>query len=104
MRSTRRWMLQSLVMSGMALAGSTGKKRVLAILGDAYHSAAPLDAALVGRLRKDGYQGVTIMDCNVPWNDFSSFDLIVMSREAHEYVQLLRERALHARLGPHHNG
>ena len=92
MCTTRRWILQSLATSGIALAGSAGKKRVLAIVGDAYHSAAPLDAALVGRLRKDGYQGVTIIDYNVPWNDFSSFDLIIMSREAHEYVRFFRER------------
>ena len=69
-----------------------GKKRVLAILGDAYHAVAPLDAALVGRLRKIGYEAVTIMDYSVPWDDFGKYDLIILSREGREYVTYYRER------------
>lgn len=99
MNTTRRRILQTAAASGLAVLNAAPgksqaqkKKRVLAILGDAYHCVAPLDAALVGRLRKDGWEAVTIMDYAVPFNDFSSFDLIIMSREAHEYVKYFRDR------------
>jgi hypothetical protein len=97
-------MIQTAAASGLALLGSAGagrsesqeksakKKRVLAILGDAYHCVAPLDAALVGRLRKSGWEAVTIMDYAVPFDDFPSYDLIIQSREAHEYVKYFRDR------------
>ncbi len=71
---------------------SSRKKRVLAILGDAYHSVAYLDGTLVGGLRKTGWEAVTIMDYAVPWEEFGKFDLIILSREAHEYVTFFRER------------
>jgi len=90
MNSTRRQILQTAAASG--LAKGAGKKRVLAILGDAYHCVAPLDGALVGRLRRAGYEAVTIMDYSVPWDDFDKYDLIIMSREGHEYVKFYRER------------
>jgi hypothetical protein len=61
-------------------------------LGDAYHAVAPLDTALVGRLRKAGWEAVTIMDYAVPWDDFGKFDLIILSREGHEYVTFFKER------------
>ncbi len=32
------------------------------------------------------------MDYSVPWNDFDKYDLIIMSREGHEYVKFYRER------------
>jgi hypothetical protein len=72
--------------------GTSGKKRVLAILGDAYHAPAYLDAALVGRLRKAGWQAETVIDYNVPWNEFGRYDLIILSREGREYVRYYRER------------
>ena len=72
--------------------GTSGKKRVLAILGDAYHAPAYLDAALVGRLRKAGWQAETVIDYNVPWNEFGKYDLIILSREGREYVRFYRER------------
>jgi hypothetical protein len=72
--------------------GTSGKKRVLAILGDAYHAPAYLDAALVGRLRKAGWQAETVIDYNVPWNEFGKYDLIILSREGREYVRYYRER------------
>jgi hypothetical protein len=75
-----------------APAAGAGRKRVLAILGDAYHCVAPLDAALVGRLRKSGWQAVTIMDYSVPWDDFSKFDLVILSREGREYINFYKER------------
>lgn len=73
-------------------AKAGGKKRVLAILGDAWHRVAPLDHALVSGLREEGWQAVVIMDYSVPWDDFDSYDLIIMSREGREYVKYYRER------------
>lgn len=100
MDTGRRRLLQASigVLSGARLQGgavqqqAAGKKRVLAILGDAYHCVAPLDQALVGRLRRSGWQAVTIMDYAVPWNDFAQYDLIILSREGREYIRYYRER------------
>ena len=94
MITTRRQLLSA---AGASVAAASAqapprRQRVLAILGDAYHAVAPLDAALVGRLRKAGWEAVTIMDYAVPWDDFGKFDLIVLSREGHEYVTYFRER------------
>jgi uncharacterized protein len=99
MKPTRRRILQHSAVSSLAMLvrGATQsqtavKKRVLAILGDAYHSVAALDSALLGRLRRNNWEAVTIMDYAVPWDDFGRFDLIVLSREGREYVKYLRER------------
>ncbi|MEK7406448.1 MAG: ThuA domain-containing protein [Acidobacteriota bacterium] len=101
MNTTRRQLLHTAsslaalaAVSGRNADGQTAarKKRVLAILGDAYHAVAPLDAALVARLRKAGWEAVTIMDYAVPWEDFGQFDLIILSREGREYVRFYRER------------
>lgn len=104
MNPTQRRILQSSAASGLAVLGraglgtsatqiqSSGKKRVLAILGDAYHCVAPLDSALLGRLRRNGWEAVVIMDYAVPWDDFSQYDLIIQSREGREYVRYLRDR------------
>ncbi len=101
MSTTRRQLLHSAaaaslaaLAAGSSAAAQTGarKRRVLAILGDAYHAVAPLDAALVSRLRKAGWEAVTIMDYAVPWEDFGQFDLIILSREGHEYVTYFKER------------
>lgn len=73
-------------------AESVRKKRVLAILGDAYHAPAYLDAALVGRLRKAGWQAETVIDYAVPWDEFANYDLIILSREGREYIRYYRER------------
>ena len=97
MNTTRRQLLCTAAGSTLAALAAderpgARKKRVLAILGDAYHAVAYLDAALVGRLRKAGWEAVTIMDYAVPWEDFGKFALIILSREAHEYVRFFRER------------
>ena len=104
MKTTRRRILQTSAASSLAAFGGAGlassanqgggarKKRVLAILGDAYHCVAPLDRALLTGLRKDGWESVVIMDYAVPWNDFASYDLIIHSREGREYIQYFRER------------
>ncbi len=104
MDTTRRRLLHTSVASGVAVFGGAGvgkgayqdtntrKKRVLAILGDAYHCVAPLDSALVGRLRKSGWEAVTIMDYAVPWDDFGKYDLVILSREGREYLKYFKER------------
>jgi hypothetical protein len=103
MKETRRQLIRRATACGVAALASAPagaaeektsarKKRVLAILGDAYHAVAPLDGALVGRLRKAGWEAVTIMDYAVPWDDFGKFDLIILSREGHEYVTYFKER------------
>jgi len=99
---TRRYLLKTSTTCGMALLGAAGfgnaqdapprKKRVLAILGDAYHSVAPLDSLLLGRLRRSGWEAVAIMDYNVPFDDFGKFDLIINSREGREYIKYYRDR------------
>lgn len=99
MKPTRRSMIQISAASALAAAqarasqtAASGKRRVLAILGDAYHAPAYLDAALVGRLRKAGWQAETVIDYNVPWNEFGKYDLIILSREGREYIRYYRER------------
>lgn len=104
MNTTQRRILQSSAASGVAALGlaalgrsaiqdtSARKKRVLAILGDAYHCVAPLDSALVGRLRTSGWAADVIMDYAVPFDDFGRYDLIIQSREGREYVKYYRDR------------
>ena len=104
MDTNRRQILQTTAAYGLGMLGSarlarsaaqnqTGaKKRVLAILGDAYHCVAPLDQALVGGLRRSGWEAVTIMDYNVPFDDFGKFDLIINAREGREYIKFYRDR------------
>ena len=103
MNTTRRQILQSSAASGIAALGLAGlgrsapqdtsapKKRVLAILGDAYHAVARLDSALVARLRTSGWEAVVIRFA-VPWDDFGKYDLIIQSREGREYVKYYRDR------------
>src|SRR5512140_1102145 len=96
MSMTRRQLIQAASVAALASAPAHGaegrKKRVLAVLGDAYHAVAYLDGALVAPLRKAGWEAETIMDYNVPWDDFAKYDLIIQSREAHEYVRYFRSR------------
>ncbi|MCP5116471.1 MAG: ThuA domain-containing protein [bacterium] len=97
MNATRRRILQAGAGFGLAGPGrarekSAGKKRVLAILGDAYHCVAWRDRALVEPLKRMGYETVTIMDYAVPFDDFDSYDLIVLSRYAYDDVKFYRER------------
>jgi type 1 glutamine amidotransferase len=100
MNATRRRFIQSFsLVGGAGLASGAEDKRVLAVLGDAYHSVAYLDRALVGGLRKSGWKAVTIMDYAVPWDDFDQYDLIIQSREAHEYVQYFRNRDVNPSAG-----
>jgi type 1 glutamine amidotransferase len=102
MTTTRRRFLQAAAASSLAALGSTRraraggesqrKKRALVILGDAYHCVAPLYGALVSNLKRSGYAPVTIIDYSVPFDDFGSYDLIVLSRYAYDDVTFFRER------------
>ncbi len=74
---------------------ATEQKRVLAILGDGWHRVAPLDRHLVGKLRDAGWEAVVIMDYDVPWETFGGYDLIILSREGHEFVEYYRHRDTH---------
>jgi hypothetical protein len=97
MKTTRRELLLAAAATASAQTPPR-KKRVLAIVGDAYHAPAYLDAALVGRLRRAGWEATTIIDYNVPWDDFPKYDLVIMSREAHEYVRFFRDRDSNAEI------
>ncbi|MEZ4698754.1 MAG: ThuA domain-containing protein [Rhodothermales bacterium] len=88
-----------IVFCSMASPAVGQEKRVLAILGDAWHRVAPLDRVLIEPLRKEGWKAVVIMDYQVPWDDFDQYDLIVMSREGREYVQYYRDRDTRPRAG-----
>ena len=104
MDTKRRQLLQTSAAYALGVLGSAGlgasavqnqpvgKKRVLAILGDAYHCVAPLDSALVARLRRAGWEATVVIDYNVPFDDFPKYDLIIQSREGREYVKFLRDR------------
>ncbi len=99
MTTTRRSILHGSAVSALAALGraatqetASRKKRVLAILGDAYHCVAPLDSALVARLRKASWEATVVIDYNVPFDDFPKYDLIIQSREGREYVKFLRDR------------
>lgn len=85
--------LGSAVTPAQAQSGTADDtKRVLAILGDGWHRVAPLDRHLVGKLRQEGWEAVVIMDYDVPWGTFDEYDLIILSREGHEFVEYYRQR------------
>lgn len=67
------------------------RKRALAILGDAHHSVFPLYLSIVKEMEKQGYETDIIMDFNVPFDKFSKYDLIVLSRYAYNDVVLSRD-------------
>jgi hypothetical protein len=99
MNTTRRRILRTGAMAALSGAGiassqsqNAKQKRALAILGDAWHCVAPLDAVIVTKLKKSGYEPLTIIDYAVPFDDFGRYDLIVLSRYAHDDVAFYRER------------
>ncbi len=103
MSTTRRRFLATTAASGLAALGGGSlsrdssarddghMKRALAILGDDWHCVAPLYTSIVGALKKRGYEPVTIVDYNVPFDEFDRYDLIAMSRNAWEHVNYYRE-------------
>lgn len=103
MTTTRRRFLQTAIASSLGAHQYAGqaqgndqqrneKKRALAILGDAYHCVAPLYGALVSNLKRCDYTPVTVMDYSVPFDDFGSYDLIVLSRYAYDDITFYREK------------
>lgn len=104
MFTTRRRFLSATAGSGLTMLGGLSlardggaqdegvKKRALAILGDDWHCVAPLYGSIVGTLKSRGYQARTIMDYDVPFDEFERYDLIAMSRNAWEHVNYYRER------------
>ena len=67
----------------------TDNKKALAILGDFWHGVAPLYRGIVWQLDKKGYTTDIIPDYNVPFDRFSEYDLIILSRYyVHDYQQL----------------
>ena len=54
--------------------------RGLAIIGDAWHAAAPLYLAIVGQMEAKGIQTDVVYDLNAPFDNFSEYDIIVISR------------------------
>jgi hypothetical protein len=72
------------------IQGSEGKK-ALAILGDAHHPVFPLYLSIVKEIQKKGYETEVIMDYDVPFEDFSEYNLIVISRYAYNDLVLSRD-------------
>lgn len=67
------------------------EKKALAILGDSWHSVAPLYLSIVVRLNNKGYKTDVIMDYNVPFDKLSDYDIIVLSRYAQDNIRQFRE-------------
>ncbi len=67
---------------------SPDQKRVLAILGDPWHAVAPIHRAILGGLIEEGWQAVTILNYDVPWDRLDQFDLVLMSRNGVHHVDM----------------
>tara|TARA_Y100000588_G_scaffold368262_1_gene435946 strand:+ start:203 stop:907 length:705 start_codon:yes stop_codon:yes gene_type:complete len=52
----------------------------LAIIGDAWHAAAPLYMAIVRQMEAKGIQTDVVYDNDVPFDKFDEYDIIVVSR------------------------
>jgi len=52
----------------------------LAIIGDAWHAAAPLHRAIVRQMEAKGIQTDVVYDNNAPFEKFSGYEIIVISR------------------------
>jgi len=63
---------------------SVPQKRVLAIIGDAWHCAAPIYNTIVKKFEAKGFACDVVMDNKVPFDRFSDYDIIVISRYAYD--------------------
>ena len=70
---------------------ANAKKKALAILGDAHHSVFPQYSAIVRELQKKGYHTDVILDYDVPFEELSEYDIVVLSRYAYDDVVLCKE-------------
>lgn len=75
------------------------EKRALAIIGDMYHAAAPLYNSIVVKLNNKGYKTDVIIDYNVPFENLSEYDIIVLSRYGYDDIRQLREHVFQTREG-----
>jgi len=66
-------------------------KQALLIIGDAHHAAFPIYRTIGKTLERTGYATDIVMDYEVPFRDFSQYDLIVLSRYAYNDLVLSRE-------------
>jgi type 1 glutamine amidotransferase len=64
--------------------GNESPKKVLAVIGDAWHSAAPIYNHVVKKFESKGYQTDVVMDNKVPFEHFSDYDVIIISRYAYD--------------------
>ena len=77
-------------------------KKLLAVLGDAFHCPAHLVTALVRPLQMRGYDPTVVFDNAVPWDDLSSFDMVLISRYALDDVRIAREFQFNIQEGAKH--
>ena len=73
-------LLLSASLTANARSQEAPDKKALAILGDFWHGVAPLNRAIVPHLDKKGYTTDIIPDYAVPFDRFSEYDLIILSR------------------------
>ena len=65
-------------------------KKALAIYGDGFHAALPLHASIGAALEKAGYAADAVADLDIPYDRFSGYDLIVISRYGRDDAHFLR--------------
>ena len=65
-------------------------KKGLAILGDAWHSVAPLYKSIVRKMEAVGYQMDVTMDNSVPFERLSEYDMVVLSRYGYDNINQLK--------------
>ena len=66
-------------------------KRVLAIVGDAWHASAFIIMAVVRKIEARGYESVIVLDNAVPWDDLAAFDMVLISRYGHDDTRNARD-------------
>ena len=66
-------------------------KKGLAILGDAWHSVAPLYKSIVRKMEAVGYQMDVTMDNSVPFERLSEYDMVVLSRYGYDNINQLKQ-------------
>jgi type 1 glutamine amidotransferase len=67
-------------------------KKVLAIYGDGFHCALPLHASIGAALEKQGFVVDAVADLDIPYDRFSGYDLIVISRYGRDDAHFLRTK------------
>jgi uncharacterized membrane protein len=59
-------------------------KKAMAIMGDLWHAAGYIDLAIVKKLEAKDYQVDKILDNEIPYEDLSTYDLIIISRYGYD--------------------